>query len=643
MQFGKTSEKTRRVGKLIKKVTELGQHQKADIDDVRELIELIETEYFDVQDDVFVSSLAAVLRGIEKDGRVDSSERNLLLSFEKTLDEPISNEPITEVSGQNFVLTGDFDIQGGKQTIEEMISAAGGVVKSGTSKKVQYVVRGNKGSEAWSFGNFGTKIEKALTLNLTGKAQIKIVSENALLAYFKRNNQGAMDVLHNQEARFDTQWKSAKVVSNNFTGLTNGQQKVFDLVKSGRNVYLTGLGGTGKSYVLNKIIEWAGKTGKNVIVCAPTGIAALNIGGSTIHRALDISPNKTLQMDPYPAIKDGSPIPECDLMIIDEISMCRMDLFDYLSEVLFKAARMRKKEGKPCCQLVVVGDFCQLPPVVQKSERPILEQKYGFDVGGAYAFMGNYWNRWSFEAVELTEAIRQRDSNFVAALNACRVGDTRGVHWISEHSSKRPIENAIVLCGRNSKADSENNKRLRMIDAPFTTYVGEKTGEVEERDMPTPEHLTLKPGARVMSLINDREDTYMNGTLGTVIECEKDGVTVAFDGGQTKFVPLYSWNITKPTMVDGKTRSRPIGTYKQVPLKLAWAITIHKSQGQTFDSATVFPECWDYGQLYTALSRLTRVENLYIAEPVNDSFLKTSPDVIKFLEGHYEGHLHGEA
>ena len=309
MQFGKISEKTKRVGELIRKITELGQEQKADINDVRNLIKLIETNYSDIQDDVFVSSVATVLREIDKDGRDDSSEKDLLLSFEKTLEEPISSEPVTEVLGKNFVLTGDFDIQGGKQTVEEMISAAGGVVKSGTSKKVQYVVRGNKGSEAWSFGNFGTKIEKALTLNLTGKAKIKIVSEEALLAYFKLNSQDAMDVLRNQEARFSAQWNSAIVVSNNFTGLTNGQQKVFDLVKDGHNVYLTGLGGTGRSYVLNKIIEGAGKAGKNVIVCAPTGIAALNIGGSTIHRALDINPNKTLQMNPYPTIKDGSPYP----------------------------------------------------------------------------------------------------------------------------------------------------------------------------------------------------------------------------------------------------------------------------------------------------------------------------------------------
>lgn len=104
---------------------------------------------------------------------------------------------------------------------------------------------------------------------------------------------------------------------------------------------------------------------------------------------------------------------------------------------------------------------------------------------------------------------------------------------------------------------------------------------------------------------------------------------------------MHTWNVTKPTIVDGKTKSETIGTYTQVPLKLAWAITIHKSQGQTFDSATLFPECWDYGQLYTALSRLTKVENLFIAEPVNDSYLKTSPDVIKFLEGRYEGHFCG--
>ena len=145
------------------------------------------------------------------------------------------------------------------------------------------------------------------------------------------------------------------------------RKKVFDLVKEGRNVYLTGLAGTGKSYIVERIIEWAQTSGLNVITCAPTGIAALNVGGSTIHRVLGIRPMRTLEIDPHPFIPMDSPLLDCDLLILDEVSMCRMDVFDYLSSVLKIAGNMRKRQGKGLCQLLVVGDFCQLPPVVTES------------------------------------------------------------------------------------------------------------------------------------------------------------------------------------------------------------------------------------------------------------------------------------
>jgi hypothetical protein len=404
-------------------------------------------------------------------------------------------------------------------------------------------------------------------------------------------------------------------------------------VRAGQNIYLSGLGGTGKSYILERIIEWARGTGKQVIVCAPTGIAALNIGGSTIHRTLGIGPDKPLQINPYPYIPDSSPLLNCDLMIVDEISMCRLDLFDYLSSVLKKAAAKRREEGKGCCQLVVVGDFCQLPPVITKADRKILEEKYGFDVKGGYPFMGKEWSSWGFEKIELTEAIRQRDSQFVAALNACRVGDLKGVRWIVAHSAKSPNKDAIILCGHNAKANEENAQRLNGLPGKAHTYLGEQSGDVTSQDRPTELRLILKPGARVMALVNQSEMTYMNGTLGTVVECQERGTVVDFDKLGRSFVTNHKWEITRPILVNGKTSVETIGSFEQLPLKLAWAITIHKAQGQTFDSATVYPSCWDYGQLYTALSRLTKVENLYLAHPVNDKFLVTSQDVLDFLKG----------
>ena len=425
----------------------------------------------------------------------------------------------------------------------------------------------------------------------------------------------------------------AEVVAEDFVGLTVGQQKAFDLVKDGRNVCITGLGGTGKSYVLEKIIEWAKASEIKTLVCAPTGIAALNIGGTTIHRVLKITPDKLKNPNFKPSVRKGSLIAECDLMIVDEISMCRMDLFDCLSDTLKRAARIRAKAGRPCCQLVVVGDFCQLSPVISNDDRPILEEKYGRDVRGGYPFMGNEWNGWQFETVDLTQAVRQRDVDFVAALNKCRVGDMRGIRWIVGHAAGKPIPGAIIICGTNKMANEENAKKLNALPGGTTTYSAKKEGKVNAGDKKTDDSLTFKPGARVMALINDSPETFMNGSIGTVVECKKESVVVDFDGLGVAEVGYHGWEITEPRLVDGKIKYETIGTFVQIPLKLAWAITIHKSQGQTFDAATVYPYCWEAGQLYTALSRLTHVEGLYLAGPCYDSYLIASPDVKEFLDG----------
>ncbi|MCH4180701.1 MAG: AAA family ATPase [Atopobiaceae bacterium] len=632
--YGKTNDKTRRVRVLIEQVSSLGELTTINLPAARALLDEIQTDYSSV-DDVFVSSARKMLSDIVSDGTIDNEERALLRNLAATLSNPISDEPVSSFDNQAFVLTGDFEMEGGKETAKEMIVAAGGIIKSSVSRKTQYVVVGAKGSDAWGYGNFGNKTKDALDLQLTGKSNIKIVSEKALTEALKSASPEATKVLQDKAELFKKQWESAKVVTNDFTGLTAGQQRAFDLVKDGRNVYLTGLGGTGKSYVLNQIIDWAHSIEKNVIVCAPTGIAALNVGGSTIHRALGIGPEKPLGINPNPYIPKNSPLIACDLMIIDEISMCRMDLFDYLSLALKKAAALRHSSGRECCQLVVVGDFCQLPPVIPKPEQKILDEKYGFHVRGGYPFMGTEWSSWDFEKVELQEAIRQRNASFVAALNACRMGDLSGVRWIDEHSASSPQDDSIVLCGRNDQANRENEQRLELLPEETTQYGSRITGEVTIKDMPTSQTVSLKPGARVMALVNNSDDTYMNGELGTVINCSKSGATVDFDGTGKTFVGMHTWEITEPYLINGKTRTKTIGTFEQIPLKLAWAITIHKSQGQTFDHAIIYPECWDYGQLYTALSRLSSVDGLYLVHEMSDSFLKTSPDVLGFLNDCY--------
>lgn len=630
--YGQVSDETSKIRELIKKVSQLSQAHALDAHEAAEPVRFIDAQLAN-SEDMFVKLIKARLLQILHKGIIEDEDRAALVKIAETYTNPISDSPIESISGLAFVLTGDFKIDGGKETIKQMIEAEGGVVKSATSSKVSYVVVGGLGSDAWAFGNYGQKVKKALDLKCSGKVNIEVVTEKALLGYFSNTSGGALQVLKDRKDRFERQWTSAKVVSRDFRGLTSGQQQVFDTVARGDNVYLTGLGGTGKSYILDVIIDWARKQGKNVIACAPTGIAALNIGGSTLHRVLSIRPEETLAMHPYINVRENSPLMACDILIVDEISMCRMDLFDYLSLALKNVALRRSKTGQRPCQLIVVGDFCQLPPVLNKYEKKILDEKYGRDVRGAYAFMSDEWDTWNFKKIELVEAIRQRDSDFVAALNACRVGDTQGLRWIEEHSASIPDPKAIILCGKNAEAAQANDNKLGELRTSEKVYYATINGDVELADRPTESELRLKVGARVIALVNDSERTYMNGSLGVVKACNKNSVTVQFDNGYKGAVSTHDWEITRPSLVNGRTTAEVIGEFIQIPLKLAYAMTIHKAQGQTFEAASIYPRCWDPGQLYTALSRLTSVSGMHLAYKCADSFLITSQDVIDFNEG----------
>lgn len=632
--YGQLSPKTSAIDALIKKVSFLGTKSDTSVSELAETLNSIDPS-LRATDDVFVCAVITLLSDIVKDGKLSPEEKKHLASFARIYDNPISNEPIEAIGGRRFVLTGDFSIEGGKQTATEMIKAAGGKCANSVSRATNFVVVGNKGSDAWAFGNYGTKVKKALDFKLTGQSDVKIVNEDTLLTALGEHSAESATILDTKKNRFKEQWDKARVVSKSFNGLTDGQQRVFDLVKNGDNVYLAGLGGTGKSFILEIIINWARSIDKNVIVCAPTGIAALNIGGSTIHRALGIRPEATMQKPFRPRIGRNDPLYNCDLMIVDEISMCRLDLFDYLSSALMAAARQRRRDGRRPCQLVVVGDFSQLPPVVTRSDRAILNEMYGYPIHEGYAFMGESWPLWNFQHVELTEAIRQRDAAFVAALNACRVGDTKGTRWIEQHASNSVPGDAIRLCGKNNQADSINNEQLEALPGAEYIYYGSIDGEVSAGDLPTVKTLRLKPGARVMVLINHYANKYVNGSLGTVIQCEPDNCVVNIDDvGPVRF-ESHTFEITEPVMEDSKAGVKVIGTFTQLPLKLAYALTIHKSQGQTFDHAVVYPDCWDPGQLYTALSRLTSIEGLQLAHHIPDSSLIASQAVIDFYDGNY--------
>lgn len=416
--------------------------------------------------------------------------------------------------------------------------------------------------------------------------------------------------------------------------LTTDQKLVLSHIMSGENVFVTGIGGSGKSYLLENVKTWADAVGKNYVVCAPTGISALNVGGCTIHRAFDIRPGDEMQLGAAAYVVPNGVIDKCDLFIIDEISMCRCDLFDYVSKTINKAQRWREKRGKDKAQLVVVGDFYQLPPVVPNDARDVLKVQYealGKKFVDGYPFEGIWWDTWDFVTVSLTEPIRQKNVEFVDALNECRKGDVNGLQWIVNNASRVRPNVAIELCGTNKLANEINDSHLLSLPGREKVFRAQVRGRINPSDEPTERELILKVGARVMSLVNDAVGHYMNGSLGTVTRLATDGVYVRFDGGRECFIKRHTWEIVRPEVDGVKVSQHVVGMFIQLPLRLAWAITMHKSQGQTFDNVILHPHCFTNGQLYVGLSRVRDIENLYFDDYPSRRDLRVSKSVLEFF------------
>ena len=415
-------------------------------------------------------------------------------------------------------------------------------------------------------------------------------------------------------------------------------RNAWDFVEhTGISIFLTGKAGTGKTTFLRALKEHSNK--RNVIV-APTGVAAMNAGGMTIHSFFQLPlspfvPNANIK-NRFDYSKEKRKIMRTlDLLIIDEISMVRADLLDAIDSVLRRFREPNKPFGG--VQLLMIGDLQQLTPVVTPTEEELLQRYYDTP----YFFGSKALRSINYVTIELTHVYRQQDETFITLLNNIREGN------VSESDLQRlnqrydptfqPKQGSdyIRLTTHNRMAESYNEDQLRNLPTRAYTFSAETEGNFPEYNYPTDFNLTLKVGAQVMFIRNDNIGRYYNGRIGHVTYVDNEKISVLCPGDEEPFdVEAETWENTKYTLNE-KTKqieAEVQGTFKQYPLRLAWAITIHKSQGLTFEHAIIDAQAsFASGQVYVALSRCKSLEGLVLASPIGNTAIINDSRVSDYI------------
>ncbi|MEL7453237.1 MAG: AAA family ATPase [Pseudomonadota bacterium] len=395
------------------------------------------------------------------------------------------------------------------------------------------------------------------------------------------------------------------------------------------NLFLTGRAGTGKTTLLKHFLETAGDT---AIVLAPTGVAAMNAGGQTLHSFFRLPPRL---MEPTDAkrLRNTRLIRTIETMIIDEVSMVRADMLDAIDRSL----KLNRGSKRPFggVRMILAGDLHQLPPVVGRDEVPILNERYG----GAYFFNAPAFKDAEFALLALKHVFRQADPKFLALLGALRQGrltepDARLLQSLVSHrTAKEASETHVVLTPNNANAFRINQARLAELNAEAATFEAKVEGQFEERSYPTEADLDLKVGARVMLIKNDPEGRWVNGSLATV-EGFGDDTAIVKVGKRTYEIEAAAWEKYRYT-VDPETKKvsrEVVGTFKQMPLRLAYAVTIHKAQGLTLDQVYIDFDhgMFAHGQAYVAFSRARNLEGLEISRPLTQRDLVVDKAAFSF-------------
>ncbi|MBC7363655.1 MAG: AAA family ATPase [Candidatus Aminicenantes bacterium] len=435
--------------------------------------------------------------------------------------------------------------------------------------------------------------------------------------------------------------KKSKTISEKKLELTTEFKKTLDLLENtDRSVFITGRAGTGKSTLLD---YFRYNTKKNVVVLAPTGVAALNVQGQTIHSFFQFRPDITVDKVKKLPVFKRELLQNLDTMIVDEISMVRADLLDCV-DLALRLNRDFPELPFGGLQMVMIGDLYQLPPVVTGNEKPVFTHHYD----SPYFFSARAFQAEKFqpEFIELEKVFRQKEADFLELLNAIRNRSITEEQLARLNSRCQPDfepeedDFYITLTSTNEAADRINQQRLERLPGQPHYYHGEIEGEFERASLPTSENLVLKEGAQVMLLNNDVYDRWVNGSIGRVEDIisvpeKPDVIMVRLQDNNLVDVVPHRWEIFHFEFDRKKKKitSRVVGTFTQYPLRLAWAVTIHKSQGKTFDRVIVDIGSGTFapGQVYVALSRCTSFAGLVLKKPIKMKHILLDYRVVKFL------------
>jgi len=415
--------------------------------------------------------------------------------------------------------------------------------------------------------------------------------------------------------------------------ITEEFQKSFDLMEStSKCAYITGKAGTGKSTLLTYFRE---KTKKNVIVLAPTGIAAINVEGSTIHSFFQFPPQL---IEKHHITKDFTRqelFDKIDMIVIDEISMVRADILDGIDYAL----RINRKKDIPFggVQMIFFGDLYQLPPVVVGKD---LNDYFEENFGGFYFFNAKVFKESSFEYIELQIIFRQKDEDFKQILNSIREDKVTPNDLNILNTRFRPNHTltskdvCLTLTTTNKIAEDINQERMNSLISKEFLYTAEITGKFDKSSYPTEQRLILKEGAQIMMLKNDSKKRWVNGTIG-IIKKLSDEVVVEIDG-TSYTIEKATWEVVEYqyNKEEKKIEAVITGSFTQFPVKLAWAITIHKSQGQTFDNVIINlgNGAFAHGQTYVALSRCTSLEGIILKTQIRPRDIILDSKVANFIK-----------